>query len=276
MKAMPACRATILLLALLAAAGGCTMISPPAIDPVLSQPATDISRPEEDGYYRSAVTAIDVRNYARALDFLQAARQRRPDSVPVLNAFGVVYDKLGRFDLSARYYAQARALDPNSPVIQANMAYSAALQGIAGAPLRTAEAASSASEPEASPAPEIRIALADFAPITPAVAMPSLPAPAVARQPKIAVPSTATPRPVIQTVMPAPVRSARSAAAKTLPHPAPHTPVAAKPTHWTVERLLAAATRPLRRVAALLPRLVSALEGKPHPQSAAVKISLED
>jgi hypothetical protein len=275
---MPACRATILLLALLGAAGGCTMISPPAIDAVLSQPVTELSRPEEDGYYHSAVTAIDARDYARALDFLQAARQRRPDSVPVLNAFGVVYDKLGRFDLSARYYAQARALDPNSPVVQANMAYSAALQGIASAPIRMAEAASPAPEPAASPAPEIRIALADFAPIIPTVAIPSLPrpAPTVPREAKIAARSTSAPRPATQTVVPAPIRSARSAAAKTVPHPAPHARVAARPTQWTVEQLLAAATRPLRRVVALLPRLVSALEGKTHPQSAAVKISLED
>ena len=29
------------------------------------------------------------------------------DDIRVLNAFGVVYDKLGRFDLSARYYDEA-------------------------------------------------------------------------------------------------------------------------------------------------------------------------
>jgi hypothetical protein len=60
-------------------------------------------------------------------------RKPRP-AIPVtlrsLNALGVVYDKLGRFDLSARYYAQARAIDPNSQVVAANVSYSNALQGL--------------------------------------------------------------------------------------------------------------------------------------------------
>ena len=61
------------------------------------------------GYYENAVTAINARHYALALEYLQAARAQKPDDVRVLTAFGVVYDKLGRFDLSARYYAQASA-----------------------------------------------------------------------------------------------------------------------------------------------------------------------
>jgi hypothetical protein len=88
----------------------------------------------EAGYYAAAVTAIDRRDYARALDLLQVARARKPDDVKVLNAFGVVYDKLGRFDLSARYYAQAKALDAASPILAANIAYSAELQHRAEAP----------------------------------------------------------------------------------------------------------------------------------------------
>jgi hypothetical protein len=59
---------------------------------------------------------------------LQAARARDPRDVRVLNAFGVVYDKLGRFDLSARYYAEGRALAPNSAILASNLAYSAALE----------------------------------------------------------------------------------------------------------------------------------------------------
>ena len=49
----------------------------------------------------------------------------------MLNAFGVVYDKLGRFDLSARYYAQAKAIAPRSMIVLGNIAYSHALQGLA-------------------------------------------------------------------------------------------------------------------------------------------------
>ncbi len=83
----------------------------------------------DDGAYAAAATAIERRDYAEALDQLQAARERKPDDVRVLNAFGVVYDKLGRFDLSARYYGQAKALDPSSAIVEHNLAYSSELQG---------------------------------------------------------------------------------------------------------------------------------------------------
>ncbi|CAN7447165.1 LytR C-terminal domain-containing protein [Phenylobacterium sp. LjRoot164] len=88
----------------------------------------------EDGYYNSAAAAIERRDYATALDLLQGARAAKPDDVRVLNAFAVVYDKLGRFDLSARYYEQAERLDPGSPVLARNIAYSASLQTRLAAP----------------------------------------------------------------------------------------------------------------------------------------------
>lgn len=81
-----------------------------------------------DGYYDEAAKAIERKDYASALDLLQAARLHKANDVRVLNAFGVVYDKLGRFDLSTRYYSQARALDPGSAIIANNMAYSLAMQ----------------------------------------------------------------------------------------------------------------------------------------------------
>ena len=84
------------------------------------------------GYYERAVTAINDRRYALALEYLQAARNQKPDDVRVLTAFGVIYDKLGRFDLSARYYGQAAALEPKSRIIAADMDYSRKLQGISG------------------------------------------------------------------------------------------------------------------------------------------------
>ena len=83
----------------------------------------------DDADYAGAVSAIHRRDYAGALDFLQAARLRKGDDVRVLNAFGVVYDKLGRFDLSERYYRQARAIDPTSAIVAGNLAYSLELQG---------------------------------------------------------------------------------------------------------------------------------------------------
>src|SRR5215472_6144315 len=57
-----------------------------------------------DLYYSGAVRAIETRDYAQALEYLQTARSIAPEDVRVINAFGVVYDKLGRFDLSRRYY----------------------------------------------------------------------------------------------------------------------------------------------------------------------------
>ena len=89
------------------------------------------------GLYQDAVEAVRQRDYARALDLLQAARARGPNDARVWNAFGVVYDKLGRFDLSPRYYAKAEALDPGSPIVANNRTYSALMQG-KGAPAATA------------------------------------------------------------------------------------------------------------------------------------------
>ncbi len=83
----------------------------------------------DDRLYEDAVHAIDIRDYGAALDLLQAARNQKADDVRVLNAFGVVYDKLGRFDLSTRYYAQAQAIDPASQIVRQNLAYSEVLQG---------------------------------------------------------------------------------------------------------------------------------------------------
>ncbi|MFN3515221.1 MAG: tetratricopeptide repeat protein [Phenylobacterium sp.] len=82
-----------------------------------------------DRLYARAKAAILTRDYGLALDLLQLARARAPQDVRVLNALGVVYDKLGRFDLSRRYYELALAREPDSRVVAANLAYSAALQG---------------------------------------------------------------------------------------------------------------------------------------------------
>jgi tetratricopeptide (TPR) repeat protein len=91
--------------------------------------------PKRTSAYDAAVAAIGSRDYGRALDLLQLAKLQTPDDPAVLNAFGVVYDKLGRLDLSARYYAQAQALDPGSQIVRRNIAYSEMLRsgGVAAA-----------------------------------------------------------------------------------------------------------------------------------------------
>lgn len=87
-----------------------------------------LSGAPRDPLYESAVSAINERDYGRALEYLQAAKAKDPRNVKALNALGVVYDKLGRFDLSARYYAQARAIEPDSRIVAENMGYSRILQ----------------------------------------------------------------------------------------------------------------------------------------------------
>lgn len=98
-----------------------------------------------DRFYEGAVSAIKDRNYALALDYLQEARARTPRSVKVLNALGVVYDKLGRFDLSARYYAQAREIEPASRIVAENVGYSRVLQGLKAPETKLADASQDAS-----------------------------------------------------------------------------------------------------------------------------------
>jgi Flp pilus assembly protein TadD len=100
----------------------------------------------DDGLYLDARSAIIRRDYAAALEALQAANTRTPDDVRVLNAFGVVYDKLGRFDLSERYYAWAARLDPRSTIIANNLRYSGFL--------RTGKTPDTTALAQATPAPE--------------------------------------------------------------------------------------------------------------------------
>jgi len=123
--------------------------------------ASEVSTLDRD--YASAVAAISRKDYVRALDLLQAARLEAPNDVRVLNAFGVVYDKLGRFDLSARYYAQAEALDTtHSPILANNLAYSQALQRAVDLPARLETAPAMLAALPTAPAPQ---AVAASAPI---------------------------------------------------------------------------------------------------------------
>src|SRR5690349_1389137 len=114
---------------LLAGVSACSLLhGSPALDVKPVQSGFTSALLPDEVEYNAAVRAISVRDYGAALDYLQVARQKKPDDIRVLNAFGVVYDKLGRFDLSARYYAQAQKLDPKSTIVSANLAYSVRLQ----------------------------------------------------------------------------------------------------------------------------------------------------
>lgn len=89
----------------------------------------------EDRLYADAVGAIDKRNYGEALDLLQVARDSRPNDPRVLTAMAVVYDKLGRFDLSDRYYDKAEQADPGSRIVAIDRRYSMTLRNAGQAAL---------------------------------------------------------------------------------------------------------------------------------------------
>ncbi len=132
--------------ALMLGASACAVI-PHQTHWVRTTPVTTSSKlTPADTDYAAAAAAINRRDYGLALDYLQAARARDARDIRVLNAFGVVYDKLGRFDLSARYYAQAKAIDQTSAIISNNIAYSGILQR-QGAPNPTLAARSAAPSP---------------------------------------------------------------------------------------------------------------------------------
>jgi Flp pilus assembly protein TadD len=109
-----------------------------------------------DRLYADAVEAIDKRNYGEAIDLLQVAREAHPGDARVLTAMGVVYDKLGRFDLSDRYYAQADKADPGSRIVALDRRYSMILRGAGKASpgdVAVARATAPAAQPAGTRAP---------------------------------------------------------------------------------------------------------------------------
>ena len=165
------------------------------VRPVETKPAQAML--QHDPLYESAVVAINERDYGRALDYLQAAKDKNPGNVKILNALGVVYDKLGRFDLSARYYSQARAIEPDSKIVAENLGYSQVLQRLMnpGAPVAVATmdlpaglTAQAAPSGAGAPVPQKPVAVTAMNSAAPAVLQPEAKTvaatPAKARQPE--------------------------------------------------------------------------------------------
>lgn len=129
--------------------------------PVAPQPQVAGAPSVVDRLYAQARFKVETRAYADALDLLQLARARSPDDPRVLNAMGVVYDKIGRLDLSGRYYEQALAAEPGSPVVMANMRYSKLLEtrlAAVEAPRRAPAAALADTPAAVVPSPQARAA----------------------------------------------------------------------------------------------------------------------
>jgi Flp pilus assembly protein TadD len=112
---------------LVAGLGGCIHLPRQLANLIKVRPAqADLGQPHsaEDRLYADAVKAIDKRDYGEAISLLQVARENRPGDPRVLTAMAVVYDKLGRFDLSDRYYDQAEKADPGSKIVALDRRYS--------------------------------------------------------------------------------------------------------------------------------------------------------
>ena len=58
-----------------------------------------------------------------SLEYLETARQLRPDDAGALHSLGVVYDKLGRKKEAAALYAASLKIDGQNPVVLNNLAY---------------------------------------------------------------------------------------------------------------------------------------------------------
>jgi Flp pilus assembly protein TadD len=225
----------------------------------------------DEGLYQEAVKAITQRDYGLALEFLQAARARNPHDVRVLNAFGVVYDKLGRFDLSAGYYRQAQAVEPDSKIVAQNFAYSRLLQtesdALAVSPVvasnappqqPTAVAQSVARSTPQSAAPSVAQSAPSVVPAASPVAQPA-PAPAAVAEASVQTPAVISVSPNEELRLNAPSYAVTPAAVL-------DEPVADASPAVQLERVVDIA--PVRAPAALTPTSPPAPTASLHPAQA--------
>ncbi|WP_205479706.1 LytR C-terminal domain-containing protein [Sphingomonas arenae] len=68
-------------------------------------------------------------NVALALEGFRKALREDAGSVDAMNGLAACYDRMGRFDLSRRYYEMALAVAPGDPRLYANLALSLDMQG---------------------------------------------------------------------------------------------------------------------------------------------------
>ena len=139
-------------------------------------------------------------NVALALTSFRIAAREDPNSIDARAGIADCYDRMGRFDLSRRYYESALALAPANTELLAAFAASLQLQGKSAEALSVREeisarmAAGAALESAAlaeveGAAPPVRVAAAEIKPAEPAKA--SLPPP----QPVVVPEANATPVP---------------------------------------------------------------------------------
>ncbi|RST29692.1 tetratricopeptide repeat protein [Sphingomonas ginkgonis] len=129
---------------LLAASAGALAACAGAGDPVAVRPlgASPLAAGEQPLNVRVAEgrAQFALGNVALALEAFRKGLREDPTSVDALNGMAACYDRMGRFDLSRRYYEDALAIAPGDPRLYRNLALSLTLQG------RTREAAALQSE----------------------------------------------------------------------------------------------------------------------------------
>lgn len=111
---------------LLAACSGAVGIANFAPRPVVPEGygAADAGSP-----YQLGKRQLQAGNVGLAIDAFRKAVRAEPGSIDALNGLAVAYDRIGRFDLSRRYYEQALGIEPESATLLHNYGYSLALQG---------------------------------------------------------------------------------------------------------------------------------------------------
>jgi hypothetical protein len=82
-----------------------------------------------DEAYAEAKRQLERGNIGLAIDGFRKAVRRSPESVDAMNGLAVAYDRLGRFDLSRRFYELALAAQPSNAKVRNNLAISLKMQG---------------------------------------------------------------------------------------------------------------------------------------------------
>lgn len=172
---------------------------------------------------------LGLGNVALALTSFRIAAREDPNSTDALAGIADCYDRMGRFDLSRRYYESALALAPADTQLLTAFAASLQLQGKSAEALSVREeisarmAASAALESASMAevevaAPVVQVAAAETKPAAPVAAPPTSPAKPVVPEASAAPVSPPKPK---AAPKPLPKAEVRVAAAQTQAAPAP-------------------------------------------------------
>jgi tetratricopeptide (TPR) repeat protein len=119
-------RALILAPALLA---GCAGLDIARFEPRPVVPEGYAIKASGSDLYEQGKRQLQAGHAALAIDAFRRASRAQPDSIDALNGLAVAYDRIGRYDLSRRYYEAALGREPTSAMLLHNLGFSLALQG---------------------------------------------------------------------------------------------------------------------------------------------------